>query len=89
MGDEVYIGKIYNDNSIVELLKLYTDKNNIFQIEVLQGSDIAYRFLGECSELLDILKNGIVGMKIRMIGNSLIDNGYLEVGCKVRWASGG
>lgn len=79
IGNEVYIGKIYSDNSKEELIKLYVDDNNIFQMEFLHGTNEAYTFLPECSELLNILSEGIVGVKTKDIGIMLKEHGFVQV----------
>ena len=77
--DEVFIGKIYSDNSFAELVRLYVDKANIFQMEFLMGSDIAYTFLGECTELMSLLRDGICGVSLERLGKELIKRGYEQV----------
>ena len=72
----IYIGRVYSDGSFGELIKLYNDENGIFQIEFLKGSDIAYSFLPNCTELLEILKDGIIGVSLEMIAEELLAKGY-------------
>ncbi len=80
VGNEVYLGRLYSDKSTMMCLRLYTNPaNNTFQIEFLQGADLCYRFLPECTELLDILKEGIIGRTINDIGLILIDKGFVVV----------
>lgn len=78
MGNEAYIGKMYDDMSFVPLIRLYNNEENIFQIEFLNGADMAYSFLPECTELLDILKDGIVGVSIKTISRMLLENHYIN-----------
>lgn len=77
--DDIVIGQIYEDDSRNELIELYTDHNNKFCINFLTGSDIAYKFLPECTELLEILKDGIVGLSIKSVGEMLIEKGYVDI----------
>ena len=80
MGNEAYLGRVYSDNSTGMFLHLYTNPmNNTFQIEFLQGCDRCYKFLPECTELLDILKEGIIGVSINELGQMLIRQGYKVV----------
>ena len=76
--NNIILGKVYTDGSFGECLRLYTDKSNTFQMEFLKGSNIAYRFLPECTELLALLKEGIVGVSLGMIAESLLEAGYEE-----------
>ena len=76
VGTDVYLGELFQDGSHADLIRLYTDVNNIFQIEILQGSNVAYRFLGECDELFDVMRNGIVGVKIQTLGEILKNMGF-------------
>lgn len=79
-GNEAYLGRVYSDNSTTMYLHLFTNPmNNTFQIEFLQGCDNCYKFLPQCTELLDILKQGIVGVSINEIGQMLIRQGYKVV----------
>ena len=71
VGDDVYLGRIYDDDSYADLLRLYHDDNGIFQIQFLKGSDIAYTFLAECTELINILRDGIIGVTNRNIAHIL------------------
>lgn len=75
--DRLVIGRVYSDKSIADLIELYTDHNNKFCINFLKGSDIAYKFLPECTELFDILKQGITGVTMADIGKELHKQGYL------------
>lgn len=77
--DHITLGKVYEDGSFGECLKLYTDQTNTFQIEFLKGSNIAYRFLPECTELLELLKIGITGVSLGMMAERLLESGYEEV----------
>jgi hypothetical protein len=48
-------------------------------MEFLMGSDIAYTFLGECTELMSLLRDGICGMPLERLGKELIKRGYEQV----------
>ena len=76
-GNDAYIGQIYKDGSHCDFLRLERDDFGIFQIRFLSGSDLAYSFLPECTELLEILKTGIVGLPINQISEILCEQyGY-------------
>lgn len=72
------LGKVYSDGSFGEYIKLYCDDIGIFQIKFLKGSDLAYGFLPECVEFLDILKKGIIGVNLGMMAEELLERGYVE-----------
>jgi hypothetical protein len=74
----VYIGKVYGDGSYGEFIKLYNDEIGFFQMQFLKGSDLAYTFLPKCTELLEILEQGIVGVSLETIAEELLKNGYEE-----------
>ena len=78
-GNEAILGRIFSDGSMEECIRLYVDINNIFQIEFLSGSNISYTFLPECTELLEILCEGIVGVSISIIGQELVRRGYKSI----------
>lgn len=78
-GNYLILGKLYSDNSFQGLIELSADEYNIFQIKFLNGSDIAYTFLPECIEFLQILKEGIVGLSIVDLGEMLVKKGYKPV----------
>ena len=77
-GDEANLGRIYPDGSHAPCIRLL-EENGIFQIRFFAGSDIAYSFLPECTELLDILSHGIVGVTAKQIAEKLIELGYEEI----------
>lgn len=77
--DQLILGRIYPDGSFGKCIKLYTDENNTFQMKFLKGSDIAYTFLPECTELLNIMKDGIVGVNLGMMAEELMQQGWAEV----------
>lgn len=76
-SNEAVLGWQYGDGSQKPLLRLYNDKNGVSQIEYLTGTNEAYGFLPSCAELLDILKNGIVGVPIKGVSQQLVQAGYL------------
>lgn len=76
--NSIVVGRIYNDDSCAELIELFTDSKNKFSINFLKNSDIAYSFLPECTEVLDILKKGIIGVTMKTIAEELIEKGYIE-----------
>ena len=79
-GNELYLGRVFSDNSTSIYLRLFTNPlNNTFQIEFLQGCNNCYKFLPACTELLDILKEGIIGVSINDIGQMLIEKGFKVV----------
>lgn len=82
--DELRIGRIYDDGSFAEYIRLYHDQHNIFQMEFLKGSNLAYRFLPECTELLEILEmhDGIIGVTMDMLADELISRGMIEYKCR-------
>lgn len=72
------LGRVYEDGSFGSYIKLYTDRFGIFQMEFLRGSDLAYSFLPKCTEFLEILDRGIVGVSLGMIAEELLNRGYIE-----------
>ena len=76
--ENIYLGRVYGDGSFGECIRLYIDSTNTFQMEFLKGSNLAYTFLPECTELLEILKDGITGVSLGMIAEELLDAGYEE-----------
>ena len=76
---ELILGRIYEDGSFGKCIRIYNDKNGIFQMEFLKGCDIAYTFLPECTELLDFMKEGIVGSTLGIIADYLMRKGWTEV----------
>ena len=79
VGNDVYLGRIYSDNSRNEFIRLFVDKDNIFQMEFLHGTNEAYAFLPECTELFNILSEGIVGIKVKDIGIAMKEHGYIQI----------
>ena len=75
-GPDVIIGKTFPDYSRCDMLRIFTDEHNVFNIKFMMSSDLAYTFLPECTELLEILKKGIVGVSVQDIGLALIEAGY-------------
>ena len=76
---ELILGRIYQDNSFGKYIRIYNDETDTFQMEFLKGSDIAYTFLPECTELMDFMKEGIVGSSLGMLADYLMENGWTEV----------
>lgn len=73
------IGKVFNDGSFGEYIQLYVDETNTFQIRFLKGSDLAYTFLPKCTELLDLLEEGMIGVSMKQINEHLIEQGYQAI----------
>ena len=73
---ELIIGQVYSDGSFGEYLRLYNDDKNTFQIEFLKGSDLAYTFLPKCTELLEIMEEGLVGLSFKDLYKELTECGY-------------
>lgn len=77
--EDLILGRLYKDGSFGKLIRLYTDDTNTFQMEFLKGSDVAYTFLPECTELLDMMKEGITGVSLGMMADELMQHGWKEV----------
>lgn len=75
----IIIGKVFNDGSFGEYIQLYVDETNIFQILFLKGSDLAYTFLPKCTELLDLLEEGMIWVSMKQIDKHLIEQGYQAI----------
>lgn len=73
------LGRVYEDGSFAKLISLSIDERNTFQINFRRGSDLAYSFLPECAELLDIMKEGLTGRTLGMIAEELLNKGWKEV----------
>ena len=73
------IGKVFNDGSFGEYIQLYVDETNTFQIRFLKGGDLAYTFLPKCTELLDLLEEGMIGVSMKQINKHLIEQGYQAI----------
>lgn len=76
--ESIFLGRVYSDGSFSECIRLYTDDTNTFQMEFLKGSNIAYTFLPECTELLGMLEEGITGVSLGMMAEELLEAGYEE-----------
>lgn len=77
--NQLILGRIYPDGSFGKCIKLYIDENNIFQMKFLKGNDIVYTFLPECTELLNIMKDGMVGVNLGMLAEEMMQHGWTEV----------
>jgi hypothetical protein len=79
-GSECVLGYISTiDNSTSDYVRLYNDKHNIFQMEILNGSDRAYSFVANCTELFDILRDNFIGTTMSDIASRLADNNYITL----------
>ena len=75
-ANEIILGRVYDDGSRGEFIRLETNARNEFEIKFVVHSDIAYKFLPECAELMDVLKQGIVGMSMADMAVRLHSAGY-------------
>jgi len=69
------IQKVYNDNSLGKKFNIWL-KDNQLKLEVDAPS---WQFFTDCTELIDIMKDNIVGVDLLIIKEELINNGYMEL----------
>lgn len=77
-ANDITIGKINDDKTCTPFINIFEFPRKGLQITFTQNTDTAYKFLPECTELLNILKNGIESMTMRDIAEKLIEKGYIK-----------
>ncbi len=70
--NEIIFGELYSDGSMREAFRLYTDENNIMQLEFYAA--FGYTFFANC-ELVEIMKDDLTGVTLGMIAEELEKRG--------------
>lgn len=74
-NQRLIIQKVYDDNSLGKEFYILL-KDNFLKLEVDAS---AWKFFGDCSEVINIMKDDIVGVDLNIIKEELINCGYVEL----------